>query len=820
MRSSSPILVMEKQKYILSVFAYLPAYQPDITENVTLRVQIDWYNSSDSLISSAVEDTVTVNIESDWHDERVTYIGVAPANATQAYVSVYQVGVGTAGQVFLLDAWLMEQSDYMGEYFTNLTQAEENQYVRTALTPLPIPNITGMQLNADIVLADLVLNTIDEDGTVWVCTDIDGWWTSAQPEVPDITRGTQDGSYDITGRYASRNLTLSGVFVPQDPANISKAREKLIAAVNLVRKSTWLRTNEQPTKAAKVWLVGQPQIQTVNARGRTEFSIPLRAPDPIKYQWNDEIQDGTLTISVPVKDAKQVVNEGNTRVTAYLEVTGPLGAGSTIDSISKFGTESVITSFSLRGSGTICDITAVSRASNVVTITTDYVSGVEIGDKVSLYGVPSQFVPSDGVIIVTSVSNDSPYTFSYDYTGSDAETINLYNATGSLSAADVLGIDTYNQTVIFNNDTSGHRAKLEPLIDWMKLERGYTTIDFRENIVPYKVRKKSFVASTDTATLVFDRAHQLKAGDYLDILLPDERVITSKVLSSNVATLTTSEPHGYAVGDLVTVQVTTTGTITAKEVTYSAGSDETVTLTTAATHGISVNDNVRVSLPTTAVVVAKKSVASTDVVTLSTSTTHGFSAGDVVSISMPVTASISRKFALNNVVTLTTASDHNFSVGDELEIALPSTATVTSKVLTDSQVILTTSTGHGFSSGDTVSVVLPVTATISNYKFGGSSVSGEYYTVTVTATAHGFDVGDKITVSAVTNTGSNGTRYIESVPTADTFTFLYYGSDTAISSGSDTGTVTNVTNQTMTDADGTASKVLTSVSSTTMTYAR
>jgi magnesium/cobalt transport protein CorA len=89
---------------------------------------------------------------------------------------------------------------------------------------------------------------------------------------------------------------------------------------------------------------------------------------------------------------------------------------------------------------------------------------------------------------------------------------------------------------------------------------------------------------------------------------------------------------------------------------------------------------------------------------------------------------------------------------------------------------------------------------ISNYKFGGSTVSGEYYTVTITSNAHGFDVGDKITVAAVTNTGSNGTFYIESV-TANTFTYLYYGSGTAVSSMSDTGTITNLTNQTITDAD-------------------
>ena len=40
-------------------------------------------------------------------------------------------------------------------------QAVENKKVNVALTPLPAPYITGMKLQADIALGDLILNTID-----------------------------------------------------------------------------------------------------------------------------------------------------------------------------------------------------------------------------------------------------------------------------------------------------------------------------------------------------------------------------------------------------------------------------------------------------------------------------------------------------------------------------------------------------------------------------------------------------------------------------------------------------------------------------------
>jgi hypothetical protein len=106
----------------------------------------------------------------------------------------------------------------------NPNQGQENQLVNKALTKVPRPHLTGMVLAQDIKFGDLQLNAIDDDGVVWVCTDIDGWWTLADPEIPDIPRGVQDGSYDITGRYQSRVMNLTGVFLPKNSAGVAKAR--------------------------------------------------------------------------------------------------------------------------------------------------------------------------------------------------------------------------------------------------------------------------------------------------------------------------------------------------------------------------------------------------------------------------------------------------------------------------------------------------------------------------------------------------------------------------------------------------------------------
>ena len=216
-----------------------------------------------------------------------------------------------------------------------LEQYKENKIVKRALTPLPEPYISGMKLNSDIILGDLILNTIDENNVIWVCTDIKGWWGQPDLDMPDMQRGFSDGSYDIRGRWQSRKLTVEGVFLPPDPSYVAAARDKLVRGTSLVYTGAWLRTFEDPPRAAWVRLNDKPDIETVNARGRTEFSISLKAPDPIKYEWDDSDPEGYSIAEIPVRNTGAgrtgtgvVTNIGNTDVAVVLElsggITGPL----------------------------------------------------------------------------------------------------------------------------------------------------------------------------------------------------------------------------------------------------------------------------------------------------------------------------------------------------------------------------------------------------------------------------------------------------------------------------------------------------------------
>jgi hypothetical protein len=224
-----------------------------------------------------------------------------------------------------------------GEYNDGASQAVETSIVNRALTPLPPPVFTGMKLQADVIFNDLVLNTIDENNVIWVCTEIDGWWTLPEPEMPDLTRGWSDGSYDARGRWTARQITLNGSFFPPAPEYVSAARNTLIEAASLVYDGGWLKTNESPTRASWVRLSGAPNIQTVSARGRTDFSIGLKAADPVKYSWNDEDAEGYDSVLLRCKNVGAgrsgevvITNDGNIDVAVFMEVAGIVAGDATI----------------------------------------------------------------------------------------------------------------------------------------------------------------------------------------------------------------------------------------------------------------------------------------------------------------------------------------------------------------------------------------------------------------------------------------------------------------------------------------------------------
>ena len=360
-------------------------------------------------------------------------------------------------------------------YIDGKSQAYETTTVNVSLTPLPPPVFTGLKLQEDIIFGDLTLNTIDTNGVVWVCTDIQGWWDLPDPEFPELTRGWGDGSYDARGRWQARNITLTGSFITKNPNNVPTARNTLINAANLVYSGAWLKTKENPTRAAFVRLSGRPEITTVNARGRTDFSIGLRAADPLKYSWNDSDPEGYNSTTIPCKNAATsatgqatITNLGNASVTVFMEITGPIVGDATIYNETSDDLFTIVDPLRAAETRTISN---KALTDNVATLTTSATHTLQINDIVVVTGVDSTF---NGEHTVTDVPSNT--TFSYAKT---ATNVSSTAATGSVArAADVMEIDTYTREVAVNGITTGARAMVDALVDWTTLSPGANVVKF------------------------------------------------------------------------------------------------------------------------------------------------------------------------------------------------------------------------------------------------------------------------------------------------------------------------------------------------------
>jgi len=365
-------------------------------------------------------------------------------------------------------------------YLEAVSLGIETSKTHKALRALPPPVVSGMRLQGDVVLGDLVLNTIDANNVIWVCTDIEGWWVHPDPEMTDIPRGFGDGSYDVRGRWAARQITLRGSILPPEPDYLPAARDTLIAATSLVYSGDWLVVHESPHKASYVRLSGRPSIQTVNARGRTDFEIGLRAADPIKYKWNSVDPEGYSSTTIPCKNTATsatgnatITNDGNIKVSAIFEVTGPaLVSTATPCTIYNVQRDELITITQTLRAGETKTVTNKALTSNVATLTTSTAHTLVAGDTVTVTGVDATF---NGVHEVTSVTST---TFTFDLT---AGNVGSTGASGTaVRAADVLEIDTFDHSIAFNGLTGGARTYVDTLVDWIELDPGANAIQFRD----------------------------------------------------------------------------------------------------------------------------------------------------------------------------------------------------------------------------------------------------------------------------------------------------------------------------------------------------
>ena len=625
---------------------------------------------------------------------------------------------------------------------TLYNQTQENYYVDRGLTPLPYPHLTGMKLQRDIVLGDFVFNSIDENGVVWVITDINGWWNPPSAEMPNIERGYGDGSYDAQGRYRARNLNLIGSFLTSDPALVEAARDKLIEVADLVYKGAWLKTGTGPIRASFVRVSSSVNIETTTPRGRTDFNISLRAVDPIKYDWNDSDPDGYTVVEIPAKNLKTgesgiqtIVNEGNYTVPVYIEVIGPISSPATI--FNKTTEELILIVSSIRGrAGTIIDnkeLTLVeSSLKDIATLTTRTAHNFQPGDEVLIEGVDEIF---DGLYIISSTP--SATTFRYEIENV-SETFNVVSKK------------------LFNN---------------------VATIEISQ-AHPFEVNNLVFFSGIDS---VFNGTYQITSKTINTVSFSKTRVlektISGQSIISNKANIVTTDPHNFTVGERVTISdlnlnyngnfiITSTPSTTsftysvtrtnAKAISNRALNSNIATITLTEPHGFIANENV---------VISGVSESFDGVYTItSTPTNETFTFEKVRDTSKTVLV----KSRVSNVATLTTSTAHGISQGEQVVITnvdgFNGTFTVTA--------VPSSNSFSYANSGSTLSAtsVQNGLVRVSKRKITKRERVAGVATIT-TATSHGLLVGETINVEGINASYNFNNRTVLSTPTSTTFTY-------------------------------------------------
>src|SRR6187431_2249547 len=188
-----PVPVQSGLPYSFSSYARLPLILP-VSEPAQIILFVEWMNSVGIILKTDSSVTLDMTDDNIWY--RVGGVWTAPPGATFASMQIIQPLPGLEGARFIVDALMIEQAPYLGGYVNNIPNDVKNEVVQRALAPVPSV-INGLRLGADVSLNGLILNTIDENDTIWVCTSINGWFGQTAPEMPDIPRGTEDGSYDV-----------------------------------------------------------------------------------------------------------------------------------------------------------------------------------------------------------------------------------------------------------------------------------------------------------------------------------------------------------------------------------------------------------------------------------------------------------------------------------------------------------------------------------------------------------------------------------------------------------------------------------------------
>lgn len=560
---------------------------------------------------------------------------------------------------------------------TAMQQDAEHTAARRGLTPLPEPHITGMKLLGDVILGSRTFNTRESNGVVWVCTDIEGWWTIAQPDYPSVERSFGDGGYDVSGRFLPRNLALKGSILVPDPSYVLAARDQLVEAVNLVYSGAWLKTVErQPstvggadglTKAAFVRLSDQPEIEVSTPRGRIDFEIPLVSADPIKYQWSSA-EDGTVSSTISPKNATltgeyTLTNSGNTSVGGVVTVNGPVVGPLTIENTTSGKTLTI--AGPLTGAKNL-EVVKRAYASGIVTLTTKGPHGLYVGKSVAVASVTSDF---NGTFPISDIVSDTQFSYEKDFEKSSTLATYSLGSTSTISNRSV----TANVATLTTSTAHGLDEGFNVLLS------GFATTGAESSLNGVFLIQS--VPSATTFTVNVPDLATLASG---------AAPATAKVTANRV-TITSTTAFPFAVGDIISVSnVSPTINFSGAEVLTLSGDSKSLTYL------------VDRSVPIAYKSYEPNTSATEDTVTLTSWSAHSFRVGDIVYVEgcgRPINTGSS-----DVAITVTKATDTTFSFSIPTLTKTISTVFLKRQAAKRYRVTVVTSGNHAFKSGDAVTI--------------------------------------------------------------------------------------------------------------------
>jgi hypothetical protein len=606
---SAIVNIAASTTHTASLYVKLSADQPSTSFSFSLKT---YQSDGTTLVNTFTADTKELTVSDSWY--RFTVTGTSGGAAVKARISLTTTSI-VNGRKFVIDGAQLVTGYTAVEfdYIETVDQAQENKIINKALSKVPFPHLSGVELNADVKLGDFTFNTIDANNVAYILTDIVGLYGQPETEYSDISRGFYaDGDYDVRGRYQARQISLVGSILVQDKTSVASAREKLVRATELVKRGTWLKVYPPNATPHAIWvrLSGALEINVVNPRGRMDFSVGLRAADPLIYAWNEDREDGYYVANVAASNYEgtqtgevSITNNGNYQAPAIFEVRGPInGSVATLFNYSnaqltriiepvrgeryyligqkslkdfeatlKFPTphdlipgDSITVSIPVTTS--ITDVTFVD-STDTATINVASTAGYSIGDLVSISGLPSPIDVFNGNQTIFSVTSTTQFTIknttlvgNISLTSGDSDSI-VYNITNSRfdgeqvvssipDAKSVSFLTTYRETYSLRNLLGADVANSRCVV---YKDADYLEIDSKDQNVALNGDGSQYRGKIDALSDWI----RLEPG-VNKILLDDAQQVPyyverREITAAGVATLQLTEPHTFAVGDNINV---------------------------------------------------------------------------------------------------------------------------------------------------------------------------------------------------------------------------------------------------------------------------